>query len=256
MIELPLLDLMVCTACELRCCGCTNGMGMLHRLEVFPADEIERDITLAAEVMHAEIAVLLGGEPLGHPELVRLIRFTKASGIADRVRVLTNGIRLHKMPAEFWAEIEDLKVSIYPGKTPLGNIRLAHEMQQEHGFLLSFYDVAGDPFRAVHTPVARNDESAQQTWDGCWYRSNTRKIERGHFWRCCTSASISQTLLGLPPEHDGLPLEGMTTESLAAFLDRPVFMESCRRCHGNFGPWLEQWSEERDKSKWLTVSAA
>jgi GTP 3',8-cyclase len=204
--------------------------------------------------MHAEVAVILGGEPLGHPRLVELMRFTKASGIADRVRVLTNGIRLAKMPAAFWAELDDLKISIYPGSTPPEAILLARRMQEEHGFLLSFYDVAADPFRAVHTHAPRAD--AQSTYMGCWYRSNTRKIEQGHFWRCCTSPSISQTLLGLPAAADGLALEGLTVEALSVFLARDTFMESCRRCHGNAGPRLEQWSEQRDKSKWLTASAA
>lgn len=255
-VELPLLDVMICTACELRCTGCTNGIGILDRLEVFPASEIRRDIDDAAQVMHAKVAVLLGGEPLGHPKLVDLMRFTRRSGIADRVRVLTNGIRLHRMQSAFWEELEDLKVSIYPGKTPDENVELAHRMQAWHGFELSFYDVAADPFRAVHTTEPRDDESAQATWAGCWYRSNTRKLEQGHFWRCCTSPHLSKTILGLPAAHDGLPLAGLTYQQLSEFLDRPTFMESCRRCHGNNGPRLEQWGEERDKAKWLAASAA
>lgn len=255
-VHLPLLDVMCCTTCELRCVGCTNLIGGLEKLRIFPPDEIERDVNNAARVIHADVAVLLGGEPLQHPMIVSLMRHTRKSGLADRVRVLTNGIRLHKMPPAFWDELQDLKISIYPGHTPPENIELAHAMQHAHGFALSFYDVAADPFRAVHTRGVRDDAGAQAVYDSCWYRHNTRKIEEGHFWRCCTSASISQTVMGLPPAHDGLPLDGLDVETLRAFLARPSFMESCRRCHGNTGPRIEQWSEERDKTKWLEVSAA
>ena len=249
---MPLIDVMVGNACELRCTACTNGIGLLP-MTLFPVDQIERDLTTSATVLHADVAVLLGGEPLMHPKLLHLMRFTKASGIADRVRVLTNGIRLHRMPDEFWDELEDLRVSIYPGKTPAENVELAREQQRRHGFSLSFYDVAFDPFRAVHTREARSDESAQETWHDCWYRSNTRKIEAGHFWRCCTSPHISQTILGLAPDVDGLPLDGITEASLEAFLARDTFMQSCRRCHGNTGPQIE-WSEERDRTAWLEAS--
>lgn len=224
-------------------------------MEVFPFEDLAADITAAATVMRAEIGCLLGGEPLSHPRLVDLIRHTKASGLCGKVRVLTNGIRLHRMKPDFWAELDDLKVSVYPGKTPPENVQLARDMQREHGFDLSFYDVADDPFRAVLTHETRSPESAQATYDGCWYRTFTRKIERGHFYRCCTSPSISQTVLGLPPDADGIPLDGLTPEALSEFLARPTYMSSCTRCHGNMGPRLGAWAEERDRSKWIEASS-
>lgn len=251
---MPLIDVMVCTTCELRCVGCTNYIGGLNKLDLYPVADVERDVHAAATVLHADVAVILGGEPLQHPDLLELMDVVKESGIADRVRVLTNGIRLHKMTDLFWGQLEDLKISVYPdGVTPESNVELARAKQAEHGFELSFYDVASDPFRAVLTPAPRGDEDAQRTYDACWYRSNTRKIEQGHLYRCCTSATISKNLLGLPPDHDGIALDGITVETLEAFLGRGEFMESCRRCHGNMGPRIH-WSEQRDRVKWLDVS--
>lgn len=251
---MPLIDVMVCTTCELRCVGCTNYIGGLSRLELYPVADVERDVRAAAAVLHADVAVILGGEPLQHPDLLDVMQIVKSSGIADRVRVLTNGIRIHKMTDAFWAHLDDLKISVYPnGVTPAANVDLARAKQAEHGFDLSFYDVAQDPFRAVLTPHSRDDEDAQRTYDACWYRNNTRKIEQGHLYRCCTSATISKTLLGLPPDHDGIALDGLTVEALKAFLGRQAFMESCRRCHGNMGPQIG-WAEQRDRVEWLDVS--
>ena len=249
---MPLVDVMVGTACELKCVACTNGVGLLPQVH-FPLEQITTDVEAAASVLHADVAVVLGGEPLTHRALLPIMRMVTASGIADRVRVLTNGIRLHRMPDEFWGELEDLRVSIYPGKTPRENVTLARERAYRHGFDLSFYDVASDPFRAVHTRDLRSDESAQATWHECWYRSNTRKIEAGYFWRCCTSAHLSQAVLGLAPDVDGLSLSGITEESLMEFLARDTFMQSCRRCHGNMGPQIV-WSEERNRDAWLEAS--
>lgn len=230
-------------------------MGAL-RQEVFPVADIERDITNAAKVMHAEVACLLGGEPTAHPELLRLMRFTAKSGLADRVQVLTNGMRLHRMSPEFWAELDWLKISIYPGKTQPENVQLAKDQQAVHRFQLDFYDVAADPFRAVLTVDHRTPESAQATYDGCWYRTFTRKIERGFFYRCCTSPSISQLILGLGPDADGIALDGLTPEALQGFLDQREPAKSCSRCHGNLGPRLAGWSEVRgDRDEWLRQSA-
>lgn len=252
-IGLAHVDCMVNTACQLKCTGCTNFIGAIP-METFPLDEIERDVHLAAQVMHAETVCLLGGEPTSHPRLLDIMRMVAASGLGDRIQVLTNGMRLHRMGDGFWAELDWLKISIYPGKTPPENVQLARTKASTHGFQLDFYDVASDPFRAVLTDRAREPADAQRTYDECWYRTFTRKIERGHFYRCCTSPSISQTVLGLPPDADGIRLDGLTPETLQQFLDRPEYMKSCTRCYGNLGPRLEQWTEVKGKDAWLDAS--
>ena len=252
-VQLPHIDLMVCTACQLRCVGCTNFMGVLP-MEVWPADEVKADIDAAARVLHAKVGCLLGGEPTSHPKLIELMRHTAASGVCDRVQVLTNGMRLHRMRDEFWTELDWLKISIYPGKTPPANIDLAKQRQAEHGFQLEFYDVEGDPFRAVLTDRPHEGNGAQRTYNRCWYRTYTRKVERGYFYRCCTSPSISQTVLGLPPDADGIALDGLTPEQLQQFLDQPEHMQSCTRCYGNLGPRIPQWSEVRNQDEWMKAS--
>lgn len=254
-VELPHVDVMCLSACQLRCVGCTNAMGLVP-MEVWPAEDVKADIDAAAKVMHAHVACLLGGEPLSHPAIVDLLRYSKQSDLSDRVQVLTNGMRLHLMKPEFWEELDWLKISIYPGKTQPENVELAKRMQAEHGFFLDFYDVAADPFRAVHRKVPASPDLAQATYQGCWYKTFTRKIERGYFFRCCTSPSISQEILGLGPDADGIALEGLTPDALREFLAQPEAMSSCARCYGNTGPRMDGWSEERDKARWLEASAA
>lgn len=253
-VRMPLIDVMVCTTCELRCVGCTNHIGGLARFHLFPLDEVKLDIDLAANALHAEVAVLLGGEPLQHPKLVEIMRHAKTSGIADRVRVLTNGIRLHRMSDEFWDELDDLRVSVYPGETPPENVELARARAAEHGFEFSTYDVARQPFRAVLTVEPRSAVSAQETFDRCWYKSNTRKLQRGFLYRCCTSPTIARDVLGRDEGADGVPLAGLTADGLRTFLARAEFMESCTRCYGNLGPELAPWREQRDRTRWLDES--
>jgi len=224
------------------------------KAEIWPLEQVQRDIDMAAKIMHAKVVCLLGGEPTSHPKLVEIMRYAKAAGLGERQQVLTNGMRLHRMKPEFWAELDWLKISIYPDKTPLKNIALAEQMRDEHGFELEYYDVKDDPFRAVLTDRPRTRESAQQTYDGCWYRQFTRKIEQGYFYRCCTSPSISKTILGLEPDVDGIKLEGLTPRGLQEFLDRPEPMQSCFRCYGNLGPRIEEWSEVRDHDGWMDAS--
>lgn len=254
-VQIPHVDLLVGDACSLKCVGCTNFSAVLPQT-FDPLEDLVRDMERAAEVMHAGTVCLLGGEPTGHPKLVEIMRETTRVGLGDRVQVLTNGMLLHRMKPEFWAELDVLKISIYPGSTPDENVELAKWNQRELGFDLEFYDVAADPFRAVLTEHVRSPESAQATYDSCWYKTFTRKIEKGYFYRCCTSPSISQLILGLGPDADGIALAGLEPEMLSAFLSQPEPAKSCSRCHGNMGPRLAQWSEVRgDREEWLRQSS-
>lgn len=253
-VEIPHVDLMLCDKCQLACVACTNSIGALPQtIERF--EDIVHDAERAAEIMHAGVVCLLGGEPTSHPRLVEIMVAVTEIGLGDRVQVLTNGMRLHRMSDTFWGELDWLKISIYPGKTQSRNVALAKAMQTEHGFQLDFYDVAADPFRAVLTDRERTPAETQQVYDGCWYRTFTRKIERGFFYRCCTSPSISQTLLGLPPDADGISLQGLTGKALREFLSRPEPAHACTRCYANTGPRIEQWSEERGGAEqWIAAS--
>lgn len=254
-VELPHLDHLVATACQLSCTACTNAVGFIPQ-EIYPVDELKAEMDAAAEVMHTHVLCLLGGEPLVHKGIVELMRHANASALCDRVQVLTNGMRLHMMKDEFWAELDQLKISIYPDRTQPENVQLAKDKAAEYGFFLDFYDVAADPFRAVHRAEPASPEVAQATYDGCWYRTFTRKLERQHVYRCCTSPTISKDIMGLPPDADGIPLDGLTPDGLREFLDRPTYMASCTRCYGNTGPRLGEWSEVRgDKTRWLAESA-
>lgn len=252
-VLLPHVDLMALTACQLSCRHCTNFIGVLPQ-EVWPVEDVLADAQRAARVMHAETVCILGGEPLSHPHLLDIMRGVRASGLGDRIQILTNGMRLHRMKPEFWAELQWLKISIYPGKTQPENVELAKRKAVEYGFALDFYDVADDPFRAVLTDRPHPPGGAQATFDGCWYKTYTRKIERGYFYRCCTSPQISQTVLGLAPDADGIALEGLTEDALTEFLGRKTHMQSCTRCYGNLGPRADGWDEERDRSKWIAAS--
>jgi organic radical activating enzyme len=254
-VEIPHVDVMVGDACQLRCIGCTNSMGALPQtLETVP--DILAWCEQAAQVMHAGTVCLLGGEPTSHPRLVDIMRGVQGFDLGDRTQILTHGMRLHRMRPDFWTELDWLKISIYPGRTPPENITLARDRAAEHGFDLDFYDVAKDPFRAVLTDRARSRRETQQVYDSCWYRTYTRKIERGHFYRCCTSPSISQVVLGLPPDADGIPLSGLTTATLRDFLSQPTPAHACTRCFGHTGPRIAVWGEERGgKDAWLAKSA-
>src|SRR6185437_6662327 len=103
--------------CNLRCSGCSH---MSPFLQPRLSDEAQRtrDMGRLAAALLADEIRIVGGEPLLNPNIVGILKAAKQSGVAQRVIVATNGLRLHMMPDDFWAHVDELRVSLYPGAKP------------------------------------------------------------------------------------------------------------------------------------------
>lgn len=77
-----------------------------------------RDMGRLATAMSAEEVRIVGGEPLLNPRIVAILQAARASGIARRVVLATNGLLLHTMSNEFWANVDEVRLNLYPAARP------------------------------------------------------------------------------------------------------------------------------------------
>ena len=108
------LRVSVTDRCNLRCIYCMSrdGVNMKERSEILSFEEIERIISVAAEVGISKIR-LTGGEPLIRKGIIEFIeRISKIPGISD-LSMTTNGILLKKYaPALKKAGLARINVSL------------------------------------------------------------------------------------------------------------------------------------------------
>ena len=107
------LEINVVHHCNLSCLGCSHLSPRLPKYFLSP-DRLSHDLSILSKYCRPEFISLLGGEPLLHPDLIEIINVVRSSGISDRIRVVTNGRLLHKMPDQFWKDVDEVHVSLYP----------------------------------------------------------------------------------------------------------------------------------------------
>jgi organic radical activating enzyme len=91
-----------------------------------------------AKVVRTQILHLSGGEPLLHPALNRCLDAAKASGVAEKIGVVTNGWLLPKAPTGFWRRIDRLTISFFPSlPLPDDILALAYAQCERSNVLLS-----------------------------------------------------------------------------------------------------------------------
>lgn len=224
MIPLSRLEISVADHCNMSCRGCH------HASPVFPeafADPglLAQDLGFLSTLVHASTSVITGGEPLLHPAIDTVLEAVRASGISGQVELSTNGKLLQDMSSCFWAFVDVVRVSSYPGVSP------SWPAEYQEKVRLQKIERFKEPFTAIRNP---DEALVRRIWDKCGVRNVSFGMTKRHFFKCMRAAHVPR-VSGLPPMADGIPLEGLTEKALFAYIRNPEPLESCRRCTGTSG---------------------
>ncbi len=112
-------DVHICDHCNLNCKSCTNFCPIAEKKSVDP-NILERDFKRLSELTNRKCDLsLIGGEPLLHPNIVKIFDLVRKYFDCD-AQMVTNGILLANQPDEFWQSCKKnavkIVVSVYPIK--------------------------------------------------------------------------------------------------------------------------------------------
>jgi cyclic pyranopterin phosphate synthase len=264
MIHLPHLETNVTAACQNRCVACNHFVPMQvaqFKLSMISQQQMKRDLEIFARFVHVSAYGMLGGEPTLHPELPELIYIAEMSGIADKIELWTNGQTLHQQRPAFWKVMrgKTIVMSVYPGKMTDEHIASLVELCTLEGVELHVKDERRYPnFTQLLKDKDSGPAETQATYNACWFKTFSRVLDNGYFYRCCTSPYIPKLLQGRPEGSDGLRVdESLTEAAIQSFLDQPTAMASCTICAGRNTPsaFPIPWSEIKDPAAWLKASS-
>jgi len=237
-VQTRALEAHVVDHCNLTCAGCCSLSPALPARFDDPAT-LARDLTRAARVLAPRVFKLVGGEPLLHPELAALAAAARASGIAPRVSITTNGLLLARAPDAVWAAVDAVTVSLYPRVGPSDDERARLTARAaEHGVALNWK--RQDHFVAMDRASPCDDPAENAAvFNRCWIRERCHLLRDGVFYTCTRPAHF-RSYLGAARElsGDGLPLHDGPSlrDELLAYLTRPEPLAACSLCHGGDAP--------------------
>ena len=193
----PRLDVQVCDHCNLRCAGCMH-FAPLAPERYLDLGEYERDLRCLAAVEGIsgffEAVVLMGGEPLLHPSIAKIVRLTRCVLPEERIQLGTNGLLLGSMGDAFWDAVVDCDVEIVISAYPIRvDYAALFALVSGHGIRASY---AGDFTRTGRgkdafvrlalDPEGRCDPVS--SFVGCPLGGCTMQIARGALWPCQVAA--------------------------------------------------------------------
>lgn len=246
-------------ACNNSCTACNHLVvpqrKTAHRWNMTP-EQLGHDLYEFGKVARIRKYAFIGGEPTLHP-MLRELAFVARSfpNVFDELEIWTNGQTLGMQGDWFWQAFDRIIVSAYPGKLTDADIEWMREQCAAHNTAFELKDERNAPyFTRLLEPKPTDKWQTQAKYNACWYRTYTRVLDWGYFYRCCTSPFIPSVIQGLPKEIDGIAVEGLTEDGLLDFLNQTKPATACQMCAGH-GANAIPWAEERDPQKWLEMSA-
>jgi organic radical activating enzyme len=232
------LEVHVTDHCNLRCAGCCvlSPLAPRHFLE---AALLERDLAWAREVLRPSIFKLSGGEPLLAPNIVELARVAKASGIAPRVSMTTNGVLLARAPDALFEELDAITVSIYPG-VGIDAASLAALRDRAVRFGVALNEKRQDEFQSMTRRSVEPDSAAtREVFDTCWLRHRCHTLRDGTLFACSRPIGLDALAGagGSLAASDGISLapRAELAREITSYLERSEPLASCARCLGGTG---------------------
>ncbi len=257
-VQTRALEYHIVDHCNLRCAQCCSFSPMLKFWQVDP-DQFEKDLIQVGKVVEPSFLKIVGGEPLLHPELPRLLKIAKKTGISKKISVTTNGHLLTKLADEAWNEFEMLTVSIYPSP-PLSKdlLKWIRQKATDHGISVSWK--TQDKFVNLNRSEKATYEEAKKTFQGCWIHHRCNSVKDGRFYSC-TRPQYIQRMAANPQtfKEDGIDLHAHNESALAILIKQHLEssepINSCYLCKGGQSTLStqQQMSPQEIKSQRETI---
>ncbi len=231
----PSLVFFASDTCILRCANCGSCSPFLTDSNLPNLRIFTESLSILSRFLRCDELVIAGGEPLLNKDLADFIRAAKKSGIFRNVTVVTNGLLLAKMDAEFWSIADRVQISVYPStageftrerrlalkatadkhKTRLKFVRISH-------FYKSIRDTGIADDRVVRTNFAACADAHE------W---SCHTLYGNKLYRCPTVHVLDRYLTNIGVVHESF------TESDGILIDdRPELRQDIKKYLKSFQP--------------------
>lgn len=234
--SLPQFEIHLVEHCNLNCKGCNNFSPIADKEfvdETIFSKEMERMGVLFSGYVGQ--ILLLGGEPLLHPNITNLMDIARINFPKTKIVIVTNGIKLKTMPDDFWDSCitNDIEISItkYP---IIKNYDGIEKVLNDNNVKYKFFDEPRKTLEKV--PVDLNGcLDANKMWLKCFKAINCVSLKNGRLYPCSFAPNIQHFCKKFDVPYvnevteDSIDIYSNTREDIFNFLAHPIPM--CRYCN-------------------------
>lgn len=224
--------------------------------EYIDIDELDRDLRRLSELSDGEVhhINILGGEPLLHPEIARIVEMVRQLFLYGNIYLVTNGVLLNRMDERFWKACKQCNIVIAPTQYP---VKLDYEEIKNnviaHGIQYQSFGQAADGW--YHTVISESgDKNEIQQFLHCSNANNCTVLEHGKLYPCPKAAKVRHFNKAFgdrfqQSSHDYIDIyKAESLKEIMEFLSKPI--PFCRYCDTFASEKIEWGVSHKEDSEW------
>lgn len=244
-------ELNIVEHCNLSCRACSHLSPILPKHFVTPK-QVFSDCSTLAKYYHSKYLKIIGGEPLLHPNLIQVIDAIRSSGISEIIQVVTNGQLLPKILDIFWQKVDEVSISIYPGKEfSSDDLEKVEHQAKLHNVVIEY--LYFDNFRESYSELGTRDEKlVRRIYSTCkiahtWH---SHTVADGYFYKCPQSLFLPKIINNDLNYQNKIKITDSPefAENLLTYLNATEPLSSCYHCLGSVGKLFAH--EQKPHSTW------
>lgn len=248
--------------CNLRCKGCDHFAAIAEKRFV-ALEDIEKDLARMSELLDGQLIRMgiMGGEPLLHPDLLKILEVARKYFPNTLLQLVTNGLLLMQQPEKFWLTCKENNIVIVNTKYPIdldydGMIARA----EQYGVTFEHYGNTGEVQKTSYKiPLdLAGRQNARSNFMECFHANALPLLMEGKFYPCTVAPNVRHfnkkfgTDIQLNKE-DYLDIYKVTNKyEILEFLSKPKpfcrFCDVKHRIHG-----LEWERSKQEKEEWVML---
>lgn len=263
--KIETVELHIVEHCNLNCKGCGH-FAPLAKEEFLNLEEFKRDILRLSELTQGRLKqlVLLGGEPLLHPNCIDFCIEARKIFPNSIIRLVTNGLLLESQQKKIFENCSTYNILISSTKYPIDKINWANieELLDKNNVKFEFYQGSGDNEKQFIKQITDINglQNPKESFINC--RHDDRSwfyLQHGFLYHCWVipySRHFEQyfNIKFERSKNDGINIHDAKDEQeILEFLSKPT--EFCKYCKPKESKELNKWDYSKQSiSEWTDLS--
>lgn len=247
--------------CNLKCKGCDHFACIADPYFV-EYEKIHQDLNRLSEIFHGDYITkigVMGGEPLLHPDLLKILKDVRNHFPHTIIRLTTNGLLLLKQEDVFWRVCREQNVTIVNTKYPINlDYNKMQKKAQSEGVKFQFFEGTGGyqikkSFKRILN--LEGNGNPVENFINCFISNYGNFLMEGKLYGCpfsCQSYRIFNKKFHQNlrmTENDYLDIyKVQDMQEILEFAARPKYY--CRYCHG-VSPLFDWTRSKQEISEWV-----
>ena len=250
-ILIPAIEFFLADTCNIRCKNCAPNSPFMSHANLPKLESFAESLSFLAALVRCDELRFVGGEPLLNKDICSFMRAAKHSGVFRNIRVITNGLLLHKMEEDFWQLADIVRISVYPATIDVfSEAKLEPLRAIAAKFRTRLEVIAYTHFMKATSDTRIEDVSAvQRTFSDCGeaHGWSCHQLYQKRLYRCSRVHTLDRYLDGIGVQHenftdqDGILIDGRASlyTELKNYLRSARPLKACSFCLGTSGPPAE-----------------